>query len=496
MKRTHVVIIGAGVAGLSAAAHLASAGLRVTVLEKHRRPGGRCARIERDGHTFDIGPTLFVMPRLYDLEFAALGERLRNRLALHRVDPTYHLHFDDGSTFALTSDPERMRLQMEAIEPGSFARLHAYLEEGGRHYRLLIDRIARRNFRTLGEHVTPSNMLLALQMHAHLTHYRRTGAFFRTERLRNIFSFQDMYVGLSPFQGRATLSMMQYSELAEGVWYPEGGMSRIADALYDLALERGVEVRLESPVAEIEIASRRAVGVRFVDGSRLRADVVLANADLPYVYQELLPDPGPARRLERKAYSCSTVSFLWAVDRVVPEIPAHALFLSDDFRASFDDILIRKTIPVHPTVYLHAPARLDSRMAPGGMDTLLAIVPICHLDPSAVQDWPAMRQQARQAALRHVASLGVPDLESHLRFEMCIDPLEWERRYNLFRGATHGLAHTLMQMGWFRPHNRHDRYPNLYFAGASTHPGTGLPTAMASGRLAAERVLEDLPRDI
>jgi phytoene desaturase len=494
MHRHHAIIVGAGVAGLSAAAHLASAGLRVTVLEMNRRPGGRCARIERDGHTFDIGPTLYVMPRLYDLEFAALGERLHDRLTLRRVDPTYRLHFDDGSTFDLTSDPERMRRQMEAIEPGSYARLQPYLEEGGRHYGLLIDRVARRNFRTLREHVTPSNLLLALQMHAHQSHYQRVGAFFRTERLKNIFSFQDMYVGISPFQGRATLSMMQHSELVEGVWYPEGGMSRIADILYDMALERGVEVRLESPVAEIEIASERAVGVRLADGSRVAADVVIANADLPYVYHELLPDPAAAQRLERRAYSCSTISFLWGLDREVPEVPAHALFLSGDFRACFDAILVRKTIPAHPTVYLHAPARLDRAMAPAGMDTLLAIVPICHLDPSAGQDWQAFRQRARQAAVRRAESLGVSDLESHLRFEICIDPFDWLHRFNLMRGATHGLAHTLLQMGYFRPHNRHDRYPNLYFAGASTHPGTGLPTAMASGRLAAERVMEDLPR--
>jgi phytoene desaturase (3,4-didehydrolycopene-forming) len=495
MVRTqHVVIVGAGAAGLSAAAHLASAGLRVTVLEKNSRPGGRCARIERNGHTFDTGPTLLVMPGLYDLEFAALGERLRDRLTLRRVDPTYRLHFDDGSTLDLSSDPQRMRLQLEAIEPGSFARLQSYLEEGGRHYRLLIDRIARRNFRTLGEYLTPSNLLLSLQLHAQQSHYRRVGTYFRTERLRNAFSFQDMYVGISPFQAMATFSMLQYAELAEGVWYPKGGMSRITDALYELALERGVEVRLDSPVAEIEIASGRAAGVRLADGSRQKADVVLANADLPYVYRELLPDAGPARRLERKTYSCSTISFLWGVDRVVPEVSAHSLFLSDDYRANFNDILKRKTIPANPTVYLHAPARLDPGMAPTGMDTLLAIVPVGHIDPQAGQDWPAITQQARQAALRRIASLGVTDLEAHQRFEISVDPPKWQSGFNLVRGATHGLAHTLLQMGWFRPHNRHDRYRNLYFAGASTHPGTGLPTAIVSGRLAAERVLEDLPR--
>jgi len=493
VSKHHVVVIGAGAGGLAAAAHLASAGLRVTVLEKNSRPGGRCARIERDGHTFDIGPTLLVMPGLYDLEFAALGVRLRDRLTLRRVDPTYHLRFDDGSHLELTSDLQRMRTQLEAIEPGSFGALLRYLDEAGRHYALATEGLVRRNFRSLAEFLTPSNLLLFLRVHALHNHYRRLGGFFRTERLKNALSFQDMYMGISPFDAMATFSMLQYTELAEGVWYPEGGMTRIADALYDLAVERGAEVRFDAAVTQIEIQGQRAIGARMADGSSMSADVVLANADLPYVYAALLPDAGPARRLEHKTYSCSTISFLWGVDRIVPELDAHTLFFPDEYRSNFDDLLKRKAIPADPPVYFHAPGRLDPRMAPDGMDTLLAIVPVGHIDPRAGQDWPDITRQARQAALRRLASLGVNDLEAHLRLEIVVDPPEWQSGFNLVRGATHGLAHTLLQMGWFRPHNRHARYRNLYFAGASTHPGAGLPTAIVSGRLAAERVLEDLP---
>jgi phytoene desaturase len=227
------------------------------------------------------------------------------------------------------------------------------------------------------------------------------------------------------------------------------------------------------------------------DGTRLKADVVLANADLTYVYQALLPESRLAERLERKRYSCSTISFLWGLDRVFEQLAAHTLFLCDDYRESFDAIVRRNSLAEDPSVYLHAPARLDPSMAPQGEDTLIGIVPVGHLDETGWQDWDDLKRRARSALLRRMATLGIRDLDQHVKFEICFGPADWQRRFNLVKGATHGLAHTLIQMGYLRPHNRHARYRNLYFAGASTHPGTGLPTAIVSGRLAAERVLED-----
>jgi len=493
VNKAHVVVVGAGAGGLSAAAHLAGAGLRVTVLEKNERAGGRCGRLLRDGHHFDVGPTLLVMPGLYELEFAALGESMRGLLGLQRVDPTYHLHFDDGSALALTSDLARLRSQLESIEPGSYAASLRYLEEGSQHYRLAIERLVRRNFRTLGEFLNPGNLPVFLGVRALQNHYRRLGTFFRTPRLKAAFSFQDMYMGLSPFEAPATFSLMQYSELSEGVWFPQGGMVRVVEALEHIARDRGVEFRFEAPVERIEVNGSRARGVTLADGSRLAADIVLANADLPYVYDELLPENGMSGRLARKRYSCSTISFLWGVDRVYPQLSAHTLFLSDEYRQNFDAISRERGLADNPSIYVHAPARLEASMAPPGQDTLIAIVPVGHLDPDAGQDWEAMTRRARRAVLARLASLGVTDLEAHLKFEICFGPADWQRRFNLVRGATHGLAHTLLQMAYFRPHNRHARYGNLYFAGASTHPGTGLPTAIVSGRLAAERILEDQP---
>jgi phytoene desaturase len=299
-------------------------------------------------------------------------------------------------------------------------------------------------------------------------------------------------MGLSPFEAPATFSLMQYTELAHGVWYPRGGMYQVIETLMEIARQAGVEFEFETTVERIEVNGRRARGVVLEDGRFVEADAVVANADLPYVYQALLPDHSDAERLARKRYSCSVISFFWGVDKPYPQLWPHTLFLSDDYQRNFDDIMQRLALPDNPCVYIHAPARLDASAAPSGEDTLIAIVPVGHMDERGEQDWRGMRDRARQGVFKRLALLGITDLEAHLKFEVNYTPLSWHQRYNLMKGATHGLSHTLMQLGYFRPHNRHPRYQNLYFVGASTHPGTGLPTALVGGRLAATRVMEEM----
>jgi phytoene desaturase len=301
-----------------------------------------------------------------------------------------------------------------------------------------------------------------------------------------------MYMGLSPFQAPATFSMLQFTELSHGVWYPRGGMWSMIDVIVRLAETSGVEFLFDTPVTRIPTRGSRAFGVELESGRTLEADIVVANADLPYVYQDLLHRNGSSRHFERAKFSCSTVNFLWAVDRPYPQIPPHLLFLSDHYRQNFESLESEETLGEEPSVYVHAPARLDPSMAPAGGDTLVAIVPVGHLRPEWNQDWGDLKRRARNAVLLRLGALGVTDIDAHLKFEICFTPEDWRDRFNLVRGSTHGLAHSLLQMGYFRPHNRHDRYHNLYFAGASTHPGSGFPTALVSGRLVAERIVEDL----
>jgi phytoene desaturase len=199
-----------------------------------------------------------------------------------------------------------------------------------------------------------------------------------------------------------------------------------------------------------------------------------------------------ARSLARKRFSCSAISFFWGLDRPYVALPAHTLFLADDYRANFDSIVRDHGLPANPGVYVHAPARLEAAAAPPDQDTLTAIVPVGHLRDDGAQDWNELRDRAREHVFRRLRTLGLDDVRDHIKFEESWTPPTWATRHNLAKGATHGLSHTLTQMGYLRPRNRHHRYSNLYFAGASTHPGTGVPTAMSSGRLAARRIVAEL----
>jgi len=490
-KTNSVIVIGAGIGGIAAAAHLAQRGFKVTVIEKNDGPGGRCNRFVQQGHHFDSGPTLFVMPLLYEAEFKALGASVHEMLELQRVDPTYHLVFDDGSRLALTSDMKRMQEQLEGFEPGGFQGLLRYMEEGHRHYHLGMDRLVNKDFRSAFEFFSFGNLPLLFSLKPLKRHYSNMSAYFDDPRLKAAFTFQDVYMGLSPYEAPATFSMLPYTELAHGVWYPKGGMYQVVGALVKLAQEAGVEFLFDTAVEQIQVNGSAAKGVVLEDGRFLRGDAIIANADLPYVYQNLLPANGMSERLKRKRYSCSTVSFFWGVDKTYPSLPPHTLFLADDYRGNFDSIMDQLTLPQDPSLYIHAPTRLDPTLAPNGEDTLIAIVPVGHLDENGEQDWRSIRDEARQAVFDRLAQIGITDLEDHLKFEVNYTPLSWRKRYNLVKGATHGLGHTLTQLGYMRPRNRHPEYHNLYFVGASTHPGTGMPTALVSARLTAERLSDD-----
>jgi phytoene desaturase len=433
------------------------------------------------------------MPLAYEAEFRALGSSLHERLDLQRVDPTYRLVFGDGTQLSLTSDMSSMRAQLESIQPGGFNGLLRYLQEGNQHYRLAMDKLVNLGFRKASDFVTLQTLSLLFRLKPLIRHQRNVSRYFNDPRLKAAFTFQDGYMGMSPLESPATFSFVPFTELAHGVWYPKGGMYSVAETLTDLARDAGAEFIFNTAVERIDTQAAGARGVLLADGHRLEADVVLANADLPYVYQSLLPQDEMSKAVSRKRLSCSAISFFWGVDKTYEVLGPHTYFPTDNERENYEGLSRNPGLPGHPNIYIHAPARLDPSMAPRGHDSLTAIVPVGHLREGGEQRWDELRNEARRDVLGRLRELGIHDLDSHIKFEETYTPLSWRRRYNLTKGSTHGLSHRVTQLGYFRPANRHPRYRNLYFVGASTHPGTGIPTAMISGRLVSERIVDELP---
>jgi phytoene desaturase len=269
-----------------------------------------------------------------------------------------------------------------------------------------------------------------------------------------------------------------------------GGMYAGIQALAGVAEKLGVKFIYNAPVKELKVEGLKVTAVELENGQTLGADIFVGNADLPYIYKELLPDPVEAKKLDQKLYTCSTIMFYWGVDKQYPQIAHHNVFLGGDYKASFDQIFKDHELPDVPSFYVHAPTRTDPAAAPEGQDTLYVLVPVGHLDAASEQDWGERINRARHTVFERLSKeMGISDLESHIKFEIVYQPETWQERFNLEKGAAFGLSHNFWQVGYLRPQNRHKKYKNLYFAGASTHPGTGLPIVLLSARLTTERIL-------
>jgi phytoene desaturase len=310
--------------------------------------------------------------------------------------------------------------------------------------------------------------------------------------LQKAFTFQNIYVGQSPLKAPALFSMLPATEMIEGALFPIGGMHQVALKLESVAKEAGVNFVYNMTVEKIETEGNKAKQLIFSDGTVIKSDLIIVNADLPYAYRNLLPDNKISNNLDRKTYSCSAIVFHWGLRKQYPQFEHHSIFLSKDYSQSLDAIFDNQSLSANPSFYIHAPVRTDPTAAPANEDTISVIVPIGHLSEKNPQDWDELKKMARYEVLKRLTNEGFADLEDHIKFEICYTPVAWKSIYNVSRGSVFGsIGHNIMQMGYFRPHNRHDRYQNLYFVGGSTHPGNGVPLVLLSAKLTSERILKE-----
>ncbi|KAK5033725.1 hypothetical protein LTR13_006777 [Exophiala sideris] len=504
-KPRSAVIVGAGAGGIASAARLAKAGFRVTVIEKNDFTGGRCSLIHRGGHRFDQGPSLLLLPDLFQEVFTDLDTSLEAEgIELLKCEPNYNVWFGDGECVELSTDVARMKKTVERWEgKDGFANYLAWMQEAHTHYEASIVHVLKKNFTTYWALGRPSFLPYLLALHPFESIWRRASKYFMTERLRRAFTFGSMYMGMSPFEAPGTYSLLQYTELAEGIWYPRGGFQKVLEALTRVGERMGVEYRLSTSVRQVNVDSYsgRATGVTLASGEILNADIVLVNSDLVYAYNELLPPSRKAASLSKKPASCSSISFYWSMDKVFPELHTHNVFLADEFRESFDDIFKRQQIPTEPSFYVNVPSRVDPSAAPNGRDTIVVLVPCGHLlenkadrglNPQNAQDWQAMVSRARNAVFETIRLRTGADIASHVVDEDINTPATWKEKFNLDKGAILGLSHSFFNVLSFRPRTKHDEISNLYFVGASTHPGTGVPIVLAGSKLTTGQILDDL----
>jgi len=491
MTNKKVIIIGAGIGGITTAIHLSRQGYDVKIFEKNTYPGGRCGNFEKDGHRFDIGATLLMMTDIYEKTYESFGKNLFDELNLFRMDPIYSIKFSDGQDILFSSDLTNLQKQLEAVEQGSYTQFLKYMHESFRTYKLSMKHIIDRNYFRATEFFNLKNLLLLFRLKAFNNHYSHTAKFFKSELLRIVFTFQNIYVGQNPFSASAIFAMLPFLELTDGVWFPEGGMNQVVQNLLSIAKENGVEILYDQKVEEIILNGKKATGIRVNGDIVYDADIVVSNADLPFVYDNLLPESSAAKRIQKLDYTCSAFMFHWGMNKVYPQLEQHNVFVSDNYKENIDTVFKDKDLSVDPSFYVHAPTRTDKSAAPENEDTISIIVPVGHIEENKNQDWTVLKDQARNAILNRLKKEGLSDFEKHIRFEVCYNPKTWESMFNLSRGSVFGsLSHNLLQMGYMRPHNQHKKYKNLFFVGGSTHPGNGIPMVLLSAKHTSEKVIK------
>lgn len=491
-KKRKAVIIGSGIGGLCTAAYLSGNGFEVEIYEKNNNPGGRCGQIIQDGHRFDLGATILLMPSLYRQVLSEVGINLDEDLETKSLDPVYKLFFGNDNVFKFTRDFKLMESQLESIEPGSFAKFQKYVSEGYRFYDMAMNDLLGKNFDSIFEFVNFKSVMLLLKLKTWKKHSDYIKKYFTDEQLRMAFTFQNIYVGQNPYEAPAFFSMLPGVEIAEGALFPKGGMHRLVEKLIEINEKQGVKIFYKAAVSKILVDGNKVSGIELENENIVYADLIIANADLPYVYKNLLDDKSKSKSLNRKKYSCSAIVFHWATNKYYPHLDHHSVFLNEPYKKGLEKIFNDKSLSVNPSFYVHAPVRTDITAAPSGADTLSVIVPVAHLDAKNVNDWKKLKKRARAAVIKRLIEAGLTDIEEQIKFEICYLPKTWETTCNVTKGSVFGsLGHTIFQMGYFRPHNRHKKFKNLYFAGGSTQPGNGVPLVLLSAKLTNERILND-----
>ena len=480
----HVLIVGAGLAGLSTALRLAGAGRKVTILEREAVPGGRNGMLQKEGYSFDTGPTVLTMPSLIDDAFNCVGEKLEDWLELKAVSPLYRAFYADGSQLDVHANTDEMEAEIARnVNAQDAAGYRRYVDFVTKLYKYEMNDFIDRNIDSPLNLLTPNlARLVALGGFRKLA--PKVNQYLKDPRLQKVYSFQAMYAGVSPQQALAIYAVIAYMDSVNGVFFPKGGMHAVPRALAAAAQKHGVDIRYNTNVAKIEYNNGRARAAITDQGERIECDVLVLNPDLPVAWRDLLgKTPLSVKRLK---YSPSCVTMLIGSNKSYSHLAHHNIHFGESWNGVFDELINQKVLMSDPSVLVTVPSLDDPELAPPGKSSYYVLFPTPNLDADI--DWRTQAGPYRDKMIKTLEERGYTYFGDSIEVESMTTPLDWQAQ-GMERGAPFASAHTFFQTGPFRPRNLARGFENVVFTGSGTQPGVGVPMVLISGRLAAERIV-------
>lgn len=489
---SRIVIVGGGIGGLGAAGIFAKAGHEVVLLEKNPRVGGRANLLQAEGFTFDMGPSWYLMPDVFEAYFRLVGERVEDWLDLRRLSPNYRVFFKDlGDIVDISGDIAKDAELFERIEAGAGQKLREYLDASKLQYDIALKRFLYKNYDSVFDFFTKEALIEGRKLSVFSKMDAHVSRFFKDERLKKIAEYTLVFLGSSPYDTPALYNIMGHVDFNLGVWYPMGGIVKVVDALAGIAEKNGAKIRTSTPVRRILIENGMVFGVELENGEILRADTVISNADLAHTDLDLLPEAFRERDASfwgRKTMAPSAFILYLGVEGRISQLVHHNLLFAKDWRKGFDEIFGRPQWPNDPSLYVCMPSATDPSVAPEGTENLFILVPIA----PGLEDGEARRAAYAEKILKLVEDeMKIPDLRKRIRYQKAYAVSDFAKDYNSFKGTALGMAHTLRQTAVFRPNNVSRKVRNLLFVGAGTNPGIGMPVCLVSAELAYKRFIGD-----
>ncbi|MDQ3328578.1 MAG: phytoene desaturase family protein [Chloroflexota bacterium] len=483
-----VVVIGSGFGGLGTACLLSKEGYAVTLLEKNDQLGGRAGLLEDGVFRWDMGPSWYLMPDVFEAFFEALGERVEDHLQLERLSPGYRIFFEDGDVVDMTGNLSVDAATFDRYEVGAGEKLREYLRLSEYQYTIAMRDFVPKNYDSYRDFFTRQAIVEGPKLHVLESMDRYVGRFFTHPKLRKIIQYTLVFLGSSPYTTPALYNIMSHVDFNLGVWYPEGGIHEVIRVLARIAKQHGTEIRCSSAVNRILVDDGKVVGVQTADGI-VEADIVVSNADLHHTETELLQPPDQS--LKEKYWSKRTLApsafiIYLGLDTTIPHLAHHNLYFCEDWRTNFDSIFKQPSYPDNPSLYICCPSKTDASVAPSGHENLFVLVPVA----PGLDDTPEIREQYANHILDLVVEkLAIPGMRQHIVSQHIFSINDFASRYNSYKGSALGLAHTLRQSAVWRPNNRSKKVRGLYYVGANTNPGIGMPMCLISAQLVRKRVL-------